>query len=210
MLIQFLRVFILYALVLLVIRLMGKRQVSQLQPFELVVTIMIADLAAQPLGDVNTPLLSGVIPIIVLLMMQVLISYFTMKSKKIRRFFCGEPAVIIEHGQINQRNIKEMMISVDDIMELLRSNNAPDITDVDYALIETDGAIGITKKSDKGIIVSLIENGRIFTDVIQNNNLRLDEVMERMRHSGIKDVKDVFWAFHFDKKIYFIRKTAEK
>lgn len=210
MLILFLRVFLLYSLVLLTIRLMGKRQISELQPFELVVTITIADLAAQPLSDVNMPLLNGIIPIIVLLFMQVIISFITMKSNKARRLICGEPAIILENGKINQANIKEMLISVDDIMELLRSNKAPDINDVDYALIETDGAISITKKTDKGLITSLIENGRVIEKNFDLANVNKDYVLDCLQQTNIGGLENVFWGFYFDKKIYFIKKTSDK
>ncbi len=210
MLILFLRVFLLYSLVLLTIRLMGKRQISELQPFELVVTITIADLAAQPLSDVNMPLLNGIIPIIVLLFMQVIISFITMKSNKARRLICGEPAIIMENGKINQANVEEMLISVDDIMELLRSNKAPDINDVDYALIETDGAISITKKTDKGLITSLIENGRIIEKNFGLANVDKNHVLDCLQRTDIGGLKNVFWGFYFDKKIYFIKKTPDK
>ena len=109
MLISFIRVALLYLLVLFAIRVLGKRQISEYQPFELVVTMMIADIAAQPLSDVNTPLLNGIIPIVVFIFLQTTISFVTYKNERLRKIICGKPEVLIEDGHINQKEFKEML-----------------------------------------------------------------------------------------------------
>jgi uncharacterized membrane protein YcaP (DUF421 family) len=127
-------------------RLMGKRQLGQLQPYELVVTIIIADLASLPMQDEKLPLLRGIIPLIALLFTQVILSVLCFKSKRFRRFTNGTPIVLIENGAINQTNMKRTLITVSDILESMHSQEISDISQIDFAILETNGNISIFKK----------------------------------------------------------------
>ncbi|MBE6037650.1 MAG: DUF421 domain-containing protein [Anaerofustis stercorihominis] len=206
MLVLFFRVIILYFLTLFSIRLMGKREIGQLQPFDLIVNMMIAELAAQPLEDVNVPLMAGILPVFVLLFLQLCMSYLSMKSKKIRRYVCGDSVIIAKNGKFNQKYMKKMLISVDDLTEMLRTAGLRDITQLDYLVVETNGNASYTEKKDSGIMSTLIENGKVIESNLSYLGLKKSDMFDCMKNSGIADVKDVFWGFYFDDKYHFIKK----
>ena len=149
MLSTFIRVIILYILVLVIMRLMGKREIGQLQPFELVVAIMIADLASIPMSDVGIPITNGIIPILALLVMHILISILNMKSIKIREILCGKPRILIYRGKIDEKALKKERFTLNELQERLRSVNIINIGDVEYAILETSGQITVIQKPDK-------------------------------------------------------------
>ena len=141
MLIVFFRSIILYILVLIVMRLMGKREISQLQPFELAIAIMIADLASIPMSDIGIPIMDGIIPILGLLVMHLLISFINLKSMKMRAFICGKPSILIYRGKINEEVMRKERFTINELQERLRSNNVYDIGDVEYEILETSGQL---------------------------------------------------------------------
>ncbi len=210
MFIIFVRILVVYIAVIVMLRLMGKRQVSEFQPFELAVTILIADLAAQPLSDVNMPLLNGIIPIVSLVVMQGTISLITTNSRKLRRFLCGTPAIIIENGEIKQDKIKDMMLSVDDIIEILRSNESPALSDIACAVVETNGEANIIKNDDEGIIITLIENGRIVEKNFSERTINREELKQSLRDNGYESEEEIFWAFYSSGKLTIIKKESDK
>ncbi len=206
MLVLFFRVIILYFLVLLSLRLMGKREVGQLQPFDLVVSMIIADLASQPLSDVNVPLMAGILPVLEILFLQVFLSYLCMKSRRIRRLVCGESVCLAKDGKVNTEYMNKMLITVDDLTEMLRSSGLKDINKLDTLIIETNGKANITEKKDSGIITTLIENGKIIPGNLASLGLAEKDMTDAMKKSGITDIKDVFWGFYFDGKYCFFKK----
>ncbi len=137
MLLIFLRAIILYTLVLLVMRCMGKREIGQLQPFELAISIMIADLAIIPMSELGTPIFYGVVPILALLVMHLLISFINLKSIKFREFICGKPSILIYRGKIDESVMKKENFTINELQERLRGNNIFDLGDVEYAILET-------------------------------------------------------------------------
>ena len=137
MLLIFLRAIILYTLVLLVMRCMGKREIGQLQPFELAISIMIADLAIIPMSELGTPIFYGVVPILALLVMHILISYINLKSIKFREFICGRPSILVYRGKIDEKVMKKENFTINELQERLRGNNIFDLGDVEYAILET-------------------------------------------------------------------------
>ena len=137
MLLIFLRAIILYTLVLLVMRCMGKREIGQLQPFELAISIMIADLAIIPMSELGTPIFYGVVPILALLVMHILISYINLKSIKFREFICGKPSILVYRGKIDEKVMKKENFTINELQERLRGNNIFNLGDVEYAILET-------------------------------------------------------------------------
>ena len=137
MFLVFVRSIILYILVLIVMRFMGKREIGQLQPFELAISIMIADLAASPMAGPGIPLAYGVIPILSLLVMHLLISFINLKSLKCRAFLCGKPSILIYRGRIDQQVLIKENFTINELQERLRGNNIFDLGDVEYAILET-------------------------------------------------------------------------
>jgi len=149
----FVRVIIIYILVLIVMRLMGKREIGQLQPFELVVAIMIADLASIPMSDSGIPISNGIVPILGLLVMHIFISIINMKSMKVREFLCGKPRILIYRGKIDENALKKERFTLNELQERLRGSNIINIGDVEYAILETNGQITVIQKPDKRTVI---------------------------------------------------------
>ncbi len=137
MLITFLRSIVLYIIILIVMRLMGKREIGQLQPFELVIAILIADLASIPMAEIGIPLENGIIPILGLLVMHLVISVINMKSIRAREIICGKPRILIYRGKINEEALRRERFTLSELEERLRGNNIISLGDVEYAILET-------------------------------------------------------------------------
>lgn len=149
MLITFTRSIVLYIIILIVMRLMGKREIGQLQPFELVIAIMIADLASIPMTDTGIPIQNGIIPILGLLFMHLIISIINMKSIRAREVICGKPRILIYRGKIKEEALRKERITINELEERLRSANVPTLGDVEYAILETSGQLTVIQKPNK-------------------------------------------------------------
>lgn len=149
MLVIFVRSIVLYIIVLVVTRLMGKRELGQLQPFEFVIAIMIADLAATPIANSGVPLVNGVIPILGLLVMNLFISMCSMKSMNFRAVISGKPSILIFRGKIDEKQLKKERFTINELQERLRDNNITNLGDVEYAILETSGQINVILKPEK-------------------------------------------------------------
>lgn len=139
MFIVLIRTIFLYALVILVMRLMGKRQIGELQPYEFVITIMISDLAALPMQDTRLPLILGIIPIVTLLFIKTVLTQLQLKSQAARKFLEGEPSILICKGKINFKALKEQQINLDELMEELRLAGYFDLNEIEYGILENNG-----------------------------------------------------------------------
>lgn len=183
MLITFIRSIFLYIIVLIVMRLMGKREIGQLQPFELAISIMIADLASTPMADAGIPLTNGIIPILALLVMHLVISMINIKSIKGREILCGKPSILIYRGRIDEKMLRKERFTVNELEERLRGSNVVNIGDVEYAILETSGDVTVIQKPEKrgtipedfniqpdyeGIPYDLVIDGKVM-----NKNLKL-------------------------------------
>lgn len=141
--IALIRTIILYVIVIAAVRVMGKRQIGELQPSELVVAILISDLASVPMQDPGTPLTSGIIPILTLISCEVALSGLTLLSSRLRRIVTGRPSILIQNGQINQSEMRRLRFTVDDLMEELRLCGYMNISDVAIAVLETNGKLSV-------------------------------------------------------------------
>ena len=139
MFIVLIRTIFLYALVILVMRLMGKRQIGELQPYEFVITIMISDLAALPMQDTRLPLILGIIPILTLLFIKTVLTQLQLKSQATRKFLEGEPSILICKGKINFQALKRQQINLDELMEELRLAGYFDLNEIEYGILENNG-----------------------------------------------------------------------
>ena len=149
MLIIFFRAIFLYIVVLVVMRLMGKREIGQMQPFELAISIMIADLAATPMAETGIPISNGIVPILGLLVMHLAISTLNIKSTKAREIICGKPSILIYRGKIDEKTLRKERFTINELEERLRDNNIFNIGDVDYAILETSGQVTVIPKPNK-------------------------------------------------------------
>ena len=148
MIIALLRSIILYILVIFAVRLMGKRQLGELQPSELVITILVSNIATLPLEDVNIPLMVGITPILTLVCFEVIVSWMSLSFPKLRKIISGHPKIIISNGMIDRKIMRELRFSVDDLMTALRGNDIFSIDEVQYAIVETTGSMSVMKKQD--------------------------------------------------------------
>lgn len=192
MLIIIIRSVILYAIVIIALRLMGKKQLGELQPSELVTTILISNIATLSLEDPSMPMLLGIIPILMIVCIDVFMSYFMLKNAKFRRVVTGNPRIIVSDGKIDQNELRNLRYTVDDVLESMRESDIFDINEVQYAIVETTGKINFYKKSDgtenpPSIILKdgiLIDSGlreaglgeKWLSDVLSRKNLRKKDV----------------------------------
>ncbi|MBQ4340412.1 MAG: DUF421 domain-containing protein [Firmicutes bacterium] len=149
MIIVLIRTIIIYLLVLFVIRMMGKSELSAMEPFQLVVTLMIADLAVVPIESAETSLFNGIAALIALLFVQVLVSYITLKSEKMRSFICGTPSIVIRDGSVDSQELRSLRISTKELEEQLRVGGYSRVQDIHLAIVETNGALSVILKEDQ-------------------------------------------------------------
>ena len=220
----FVRAIILYILVLIVMRFMGKREIGQLQPFELAISIMIADLATIPMAEPGIPITNGAIPILGLLIMHLLISIINMKSIKLREIICGKPSILIYHGQINEKDLKKERFTVNELEERLRGNNVFNISDVEYAILETSGQISVIPKPNKrntipedfnimpeyeGIGYDLIVDGKIMKDNLKKVDKDYNWLIKKIREFDAKQ-EEILLATLYGKGEFFCQKKVRK
>ena len=163
-------------------RLMGKREIGQLQPFELAISILIADLASIPMADIGVPITNGIVPILGLLVMHLIISIINIKSIKAREFICGKPRILIYRGKIDENALRKERFTVNELQERLRGKDVVNIGEVEYAILETSGEVTIIKKPEKrgtipedfdiqpeyeGIPYDLVIDGKVMFDNLQ-------------------------------------------
>lgn len=152
MFVTLIRTVILYVLAIASIRVMGKRQIGELQPSELVITLLISQIISIPIQDTDIPLVNTLIPIFLLVGFEILSSVLNMKSIKFRTFMQGNPIIIINDGVLNQKLLKDLRFTVDDLLEALRQKDVFDIAQVQYAIVETNGQISVLLKPDHDTI----------------------------------------------------------
>ncbi|MCG8499731.1 MAG: DUF421 domain-containing protein [Firmicutes bacterium] len=209
MFIIFFRTLFLYILVITAIRIMGKRQIGELHPSELVVTIMISELAAIPMEDTGTPLINGVLPIITLIIAEITLSFITLKSETARTIISGSPSVLIENGKINEKELEKLRFNMDDLMEELRVNNCSNIADVEFAILETSGQLSVIPKSQKrpltaqdmalstqyeGMPITVISDGKVNYYNLRKAGFDRKRLAKKLAKLGVKDLSDVFFA----------------
>lgn len=143
MILSYFRTIFLYLVLILGVRLMGKRQIGEMEPSEFVVTMLVADLAAIPMQDGAIPLYSGLVPILIVLAMELILSVLCLRSVKLRRILCGKPVILIENGRILQDNLRKTRITLDELTGHLRQKDVLDLTSVQYAILETNGNLSV-------------------------------------------------------------------
>ena len=143
MLISYMRTVLLYLVLLLCVRLMGKRQIGQMEASEFVVAMLVANLAAIPMQDVSIPLYSGLVPIVTILSAELILAYLCLRSVKLRKLLCGKPVILIENGRILQQNLKRTRVTLDELAGHLREKDILDVQTVQYAILETNGNLSV-------------------------------------------------------------------
>lgn len=223
MVLGIIRTLILFTVVVVGLRLMGKRQIGQLQPYELVIVIMLSALAAIPMENTGIPLLSGLVPIFTLILVHVALSYLALKSERARGVICGAPSVVIENGKIVEKEMQRLRYNINDLLEQLRAKNFSNIADVEFAILETSGQLSVIPKSGKrpvnpedinlptkyeGLPVTLIIDGYVFRKNLAVINLSEEWLMAELRKFNIQSPKDVLFAsLDTEGKLFFQAKS---
>ncbi len=197
------RTFILYFFVILAVRLMGKRQIGDLQPSELVITLLISEIAAIPLQDTSQPILNGITSIFVLVILEIIVSIIALKSQRVRQLLSGKSVVVIKNGVIDQSAMKSVRMTVLDLIELLRIKDVFDITTVAFAVLEVNGELSVLLKSSEQTVTAndleikkpaeflslpVISDGVVMTDSLKSLNITRKDLKKHLKGIAIKDV----------------------
>ena len=200
---------IIYAIVFIVFRLMGKRQLGQLQPYEFVVTLIIADLATIPMSEINIPIVHGIVPLLTIALIHFLISFLSRKSIKLRRIFNGKPIIVISPNGLDYENLKELNMDFNDLCEALRELNYFSFDQIEYAIVETNGKLTVLpnaenspvvvndlkiKKERSALPIMLICDGRKIEENLQIANINDEFLLKNIRKAGVFKVKDILLA----------------
>lgn len=219
------RVFILYIFVIVAMRIMGKRQVGELQPYELVTAIMLSELAALPMQDAGIPLLYGIVPIIVLIILEILSSYLTLRFQPFRKILCGVPSIIIKDGQVIEKELQRQRFNLDDLMEELRLLGYIDLSDIQYAIMETGGKLSVIptfkktsvtkddlkiKGNDPTLPISIILDGKVNYENLNISGHDENWLINNLRKRNINNFKDVFIALIDSNENLYIQKRGEE
>lgn len=220
MVISALRTILLYIIIIIAVRMMGKRQISELQTSELVITLLMSNIASIPMQDTDQSMLSGVVPILVLMACEVLLSFLMLKRAGIRRLICGKPVIVIDNGKIDQKAMKKLRLSTEDLTEQLRQKDVFDISEAAYAILETNGNLSVLKKqdnssgqtgkSDKELSVTVISDGEISSSSLKLCGMKEQDVLNILKREKAT-LSDVF-LMTCDKtgKYTIIRKDERK
>jgi len=200
------RTAILYLLVVLTMRLMGKRQIGELQPYEFVITIMISDLASLPMQDTRLPLLQGIIPIITLLFLKTILTQIGLKFQRTRKFVDGEPCILIYKGKINYSTLKKQQLNIDELLEELRLANYFNLDEIQYAILENDGQMSIlptdynseknTANAEVKLPKILISDGKINNNSLTTMNKDEKWILNLLKNHNILSIKHVLIALY--------------
>lgn len=193
-----------YFVVTTLYRIMGKREIGELSIMDFIVSLFIAELVAISIENYNTSIFISLIPVLSLSLIQIGLSYLSVKSKKVRDILDGNPSIIIENGKVNFKEMKKQRYNIEDLLMQLRDNSVKSISDVDYAVLETNGKLSIFKKDDnKDYPLPLILNG-----IVDKKTLRKINKNERWLYIELKklnvDIEDIFYCFYENDNLYII------
>lgn len=225
MLVVFFRAIFLYALVTISLRLMGKRQLGELQPSELVITILISNIASLPIEDADIPMALGIIPVLVLVAFEIIISNVSLQSPKFRSLISGKPVIVIHDGKLDQKQLRKLRFSIDDLMESLRQQGVFNLQDVQYAIVETTGKVSVLQKFSAQTVtpemlqlkgkeqsppVVAVSDGQVIPAAIKPYGLNEEWILTALSKKKQK-LSDVFlMTVDKEKNIYIIPKAESR
>ncbi len=223
MLVSFLRTIVLFSLVVLAIRIMGKRELAQLQPFEIVIAVMLAELACIPMADQSTPLIMGVIPILTILLVHYLLTTLMLHSERFRKIICGRPSIVIEKGRIRMDELKRQRCNLNDLLEELRTQGT-ELESVEYAIFEPGGAVSLILKSQNKpltpkdmsinipqskLSLPIVLDGRYHRNNLERLNKNETEFKAALLRLGYDDLTTISYASLDDDSILIIQGSGK-
>jgi uncharacterized membrane protein YcaP (DUF421 family) len=186
---------------------MGKRQVGELEPSELVMSLIIADLASVPMQDFGIPLIAGIVPILALLSLTMILSVLTMKHVRLRALLCGRPSIILRHGKLNQQEMARNRLTVDEVLEELRIKGYTDLSTIQYAILETNGQLSVLPYANQkpptarqmkvgvepgGLPLVLVSDGRLLAHNLRALGRDENWLHKQLKERGCSNVEQVF------------------
>lgn len=198
----FLRTIFLYIFILIVFRLMGKREVGELSIMDLVVFVLIAECVAFAIDEVEKPVLQNVFPIVILFAVQYLNSLITLKSKKVRDLIDGDPSIIVHNGVINQEEMRKQRYNLDDLFQQMREERIPSVQQIAYAFLEPSGKLSIFLKKDDPLIFPLIVDGYIVENHLNYINQDKDWLLQQLAEKGYNDIEEIFYCCYENNELH--------
>ncbi|OGX68668.1 MAG: hypothetical protein A2189_03705 [Paenibacillus sp. RIFOXYA1_FULL_44_5] len=227
--ILFVRTVLIYFTVFIIMRVMGKREIGKLSTFDLVISIMIAEIAVFVIEDTAKPLMEGLFPMITLVVIQVVLAYITLKNQTVRNWFDGSPAPIIERGKLNRKEMKKQRYNLDDLMVQLRENKIHDIANVEFAYLENSGKLSVVEKTNEkqqekqerrasdspriryeGLPLPLIMDGKVQDQNLQKIGQTRFWLKNEIQQKGVTDFKDIFFCTIDHRGYLYIDKNKKK
>lgn len=201
MLIVLIKSVIIFLVVFIAVRLMGKRQIGEMQPLELVITLVIAEIACIPINDPYIPFYAGIVPIVTLTFMHIFLSFLSRKSKGLRKVLSGSSVIVIDKQGINYQNLKKLNINMDDLIEAIRTSGYVDINEIEYAIIETNGNMCVVEKSKNPMDVmpallplELIVDGKWNSQNLNTAKITQNDVTKVLQKYNIKKENEILYA----------------
>lgn len=198
MAVAMIRTTILYFLTIAALRCMGKRQLGELEPVELVITLLISDLATLCMQDLDMPLVYSIVPMVTLVILEIVFSYLTLKVPLINRLLSGRYSVLIDDGRIDQREMRKSQMTVGELMEELRQNGLMAVEDVKYCVLETDGKISVIPKKNatrKALPLILVSDGIPVQENLRRRGLSEGDLIRILKTQGYSEAKSVFLLY---------------
>lgn len=209
MAVTLLRTLILYIVIMVAMRIMGKRQVGDMQPSDLVVSLLISEIAAMPIDNIDRPIVNGIIAVFLLVFLETALACISLKSGKLRRAVNGAPVIIINRGKVDRSALKRLRITTDELLEALRGQGIFDISTVQYAIIEPNGQLSVLEKSGGSLAVPVICDGKMQTHFMESAGISKHEVNSALKKRGIS-AEDVFiMTLDGDGKAFIIKEDGK-
>lgn len=225
MAINFIRAIIIYIFIIIAVRLMGKRQVGELKPHELVITILLSAVAVIPLEDNSMPLANCLVPILLFISMEIIVSVISMKSLWFRNLIQGRPIFIIRNGKLDQKKLKEMRFTIDDVVDALRQKDIFDLSEIEDAIIETNGTITVLPKAqykpltpsdvelpvkEKGIPITIVMDGKPVNEYFNEYKIKDSEIELILQNVDMNIEKIMLLTVDDSGNTFLIEKEANK
>lgn len=226
MLTLIIRAIVIYLIVLVILRIMGKRQIAEMQPYELVATLIIADLACIPMTEITVPLLHGIVPLLALATIHFFISILSVKSIKLRRLINGKPIIVIDNNGIRYKELKALNMTLNDLYEGLRVAGYFSLGDIAYAIVETNGSLSVLPKTNAQpptaddlkiktipsvVNLMLINDGKVIKENMEHFGLTEDFLKNSISKYKIANIKDVMiYTINNNGDVYLQEKTGSK
>lgn len=214
-----------YFFVITIIRLMGKRQIGELEPSELVVTIVISEVAAMPIQESSQPMASAIVAIVLLLILEVIVSYLAYKSLRFRKILYGTPSILFSKGKIDQTEMERQRFSVNDLMEIIRNNGAAGLDEVDFVIVETNGNVSVLMNAQSRTVTTgdlnlnpepveisyvIVDNGHVNEKNLSRMGFDQNWLSDRLQENKIKKPEEIF-CMGVDKsgKVFIVKKEEK-